>query len=165
MIQDSGNRREFESGAVRDMAEGKGRCDLLPLMDVANILYDLKIGVNPGIVFIILSGLSVCTDEKRDFCERYQYAIKVLSSFSNLTGDSVYKMILEVAIHYEEGAKKYDERNWEKGLPLWCFLDSAIRHLLKYLDGWTDERHDRAFVWNMLGFMFTLRKTEEMKDE
>ena len=29
-IKDSGNRREFESGAVRDMAEGKGRMDLLP---------------------------------------------------------------------------------------------------------------------------------------
>ena len=31
LIQDSGTRREFESGAVRDMAEGKGRCDLLPM--------------------------------------------------------------------------------------------------------------------------------------
>ena len=29
-IKDSGNRREFNSGAVRDMAEGKGRMDLLP---------------------------------------------------------------------------------------------------------------------------------------
>ena len=29
-IKDSGNRRLFESGAVRDMAEGKGRMDLLP---------------------------------------------------------------------------------------------------------------------------------------
>lgn len=29
-ILDSGNRREFESGAVRDMSEGKGRMDLLP---------------------------------------------------------------------------------------------------------------------------------------
>ena len=29
-IKDSGNRRKFESGAVRDMAEGKGRMDLLP---------------------------------------------------------------------------------------------------------------------------------------
>lgn len=29
-ILDSGNRREFETGAVRDMAEGKGRMDLLP---------------------------------------------------------------------------------------------------------------------------------------
>lgn len=29
-IKDSGSRTEFETGAVRDMHEGKGRCDLLP---------------------------------------------------------------------------------------------------------------------------------------
>lgn len=30
MIKDSGERREFETGAVRDIVEGKGRMDLLP---------------------------------------------------------------------------------------------------------------------------------------
>ena len=30
MIKDSGNRREFSTGAVRDIQEGKGRMDLLP---------------------------------------------------------------------------------------------------------------------------------------
>ena len=30
-ILDSGARVEFDSGAVRDIKEGKGRCDLLPL--------------------------------------------------------------------------------------------------------------------------------------
>lgn len=37
-IKDSGERREFASGAVRDMSEGKGRMDLLPwaaVMEVA----------------------------------------------------------------------------------------------------------------------------------
>lgn len=37
-IKDSGNRRAFTSGAVRDMSEGKGRMDLLPwaaIMEVA----------------------------------------------------------------------------------------------------------------------------------
>lgn len=29
-INDSGNRREFDTGAVRDIEEGKGRMDLLP---------------------------------------------------------------------------------------------------------------------------------------
>lgn len=29
-IKDSGERREFNTGAVRDMSEGKGRMDLLP---------------------------------------------------------------------------------------------------------------------------------------
>lgn len=30
-LKDSGERRVFQSGAVRDIQEGKGRCDLLPL--------------------------------------------------------------------------------------------------------------------------------------
>lgn len=29
-IKDSGTRREFDTGAVRDIAEGKGRYDLIP---------------------------------------------------------------------------------------------------------------------------------------
>ena len=29
-ILDSGNRTQFQTGAVRDMHQGKGRCDLLP---------------------------------------------------------------------------------------------------------------------------------------
>lgn len=36
-IKDSGDRREFESGAVRDMAEGKGRMDLLPWAAVMEV--------------------------------------------------------------------------------------------------------------------------------
>ena len=38
-ILDSGERREFNSGAVRDIQEGKGRCDLLPLEPVAKLLF------------------------------------------------------------------------------------------------------------------------------
>lgn len=36
-IKDSGNRREFETGAVRDMQEGKGRMDLLPWAAIIEI--------------------------------------------------------------------------------------------------------------------------------
>ena len=35
-ILDSGSRREFGTGAVRDIADGKGRCDLLPLKMIAD---------------------------------------------------------------------------------------------------------------------------------
>ena len=41
MIKDSGNRREYESGAVRDIQEGKGRCDLLPLDVVAELFLNV----------------------------------------------------------------------------------------------------------------------------
>lgn len=40
MIKDSGDRTEFETGAVRDMREGKGRCDLMPLDVVATCAND-----------------------------------------------------------------------------------------------------------------------------
>ena len=33
MIQDSGTRREFETGAVRDMADGKGRMEIHKMTD------------------------------------------------------------------------------------------------------------------------------------
>lgn len=39
-LKDSGTRREFSSGAVRDINEGKGRCDLLPLDVVGEVFKD-----------------------------------------------------------------------------------------------------------------------------
>lgn len=100
-VKDSGTRREFGTGAVRDMAEGKGRCDLLPAF-----------------------------------------------------------AMLEVAKHFEAGAAKYAAENWRKGIPLRAYLDSAIRHLLKFLLGMRDERHDLAAAWNIL----CLIETQHMID-
>lgn len=76
----------------------------------------------------------------------------------------MYTAILEVAKQYEDGAKKYSERNWEKGIPLHCFIDSAVRHYLKYKCGDKDEPHDRAFVWNLLGAMWTHTHLPELID-
>lgn len=104
-IKDSGTRREFESGAVRDVQEGKGRLDLLP----------------------------ACA-------------------------------ILRVARHFEAGAKKYSDRNWEKGIPVHSFIDSALRHLMKYLDGQNDEDHLCAAAWNLLCAMWTEEKHPELQD-
>jgi hypothetical protein len=90
MILDSGERREFHTGAVRDMSSGKGRYDLLP----------------PEAIFAY-------------------------------------------AKHMEDGAAKYEARNWEKGIQLHSFWDSAVRHLFKYLAGKRDEDHLAAAFWNI----------------
>lgn len=135
MIKDSGNRREFDSGAVRDMPDGKGRCDLMPLEVVAALLHD-------DILYRLAR-----------FMETYktEYLYEALQMFASKAFEGKQTtMLLEVAIHYEEGAKKYGPHNWKKGIPLWCYIDSAIRHYLKYHRGDDDERHDRAFVWNVL---------------
>ena len=105
MLKDSGDRREFETGAVRDMETGKGRCDLLP----------------------------ACA-------------------------------ILRLSKHYEAGAKKYDDRNWEKGIPISVMMDSAMRHMLKYMNGDTDEDHLVACAWNIMGAMWIEEKKPELQD-
>lgn len=46
MIKDSGERREFSTGAVRDIQEGKGRCDLLPLDIVARFCGDILTAIS-----------------------------------------------------------------------------------------------------------------------
>lgn len=56
----------------------------------------------------------------------------------------------QVAKHCEEGALKYGERNVDKGIPQHSLIDSAIRHIRKYLHNRTDEPHLRAAAWNIL---------------
>lgn len=104
-IKDSGERTEFPSGAVRDMSEGKGRFDLLPMC-----------------------------------------------------------VLMRLAKHYEAGAKKYSDRNWEKGIFAHSFADSAFRHLVKYMDGWNDEDHLIAAIWNLCGLAWTEEKKPEYMD-
>ena len=58
--------------------------------------------------------------------------------------------IIEGSKHCEEGALKYGEHNVDKGIPLHSLLDSASRHLAKYMVGMDDEDHLRAACWNLL---------------
>ena len=102
MIKDSGERTQFETGAVRDLHAGKG--DMLSL---------------PA------------------------------------------KALLRLSLLYEEGAKKYGRFNYLKGIPLSSFIDSAERHLIKYIAGWDDEDHLAAAAFNILG---ALQMEEERPD-
>jgi len=100
-VKDSGTRQSFDSGSVRDSAEGKGRFDLLSPIFLARL-----------------------------------------------------------AQHTENGARKYSARNWEKGQPVSRYMDSALRHLFKYLEGHRDEDHLAAAAWNIQGMIHT----QEMVD-
>lgn len=66
-----------------------------------------------------------------------------------------------LAIHFENGSEKYGDRNWEKGQPLSRYLDSALRHLFKHLQGLRDEPHDVAAAWNILCMIDTHRRVIE----
>ena len=63
--------------------------------------------------------------------------------------------MLRLAQHYENGSRKYGDRNWELGQPLSRYLDSAIRHLTKVVMGLEDEDHLSAAVWNIMAITET----------
>ena len=67
----------------------------------------------------------------------------------------------ELAIHFQQGARKYSDRNWEKGIPLSVFIDSLRRHCGKIMIGEHDERHDRALAWNAMAFLETVERIKE----
>lgn len=153
MILDSGDRTEFETGAVRDMREGKGRCDLLPLVVIGE---HFCIDERVRDIFILIDDFQKTSDVG---CLKI-----VLDLFSDLSEWDDYTMLLEVAKHFEEGAKKYGDNNWQKGIPVRCYIDSAIRHYLKWLRADDDEHHDRAFCWNIICAIWTCKNKPELND-
>lgn len=66
-----------------------------------------------------------------------------------------------LAQHYENGAVKYADRNWEKGIPLGRFMDSAERHIQQFKDGDRTEDHLAAVLWNIYGYLHTEREIRE----
>ena len=144
-ILDSGDRREFETGAVRDMAEGKGRCDLMPLEQVATIISG-DADAEDGLIANVF---------KYQQTGNVDYILMAIYDFCIARNWTIPKALLELSKHFEQGAIKYGERNWEKGLPENCYIDSAVRHYLKWLDGQDDEPHDRAVIWNLICLWWT----------
>ena len=147
-IKDSGNRREFESGAVRDVDDSKGNCTLLPLDEVARLLQSVEIN---------------CIQEfKKTSDAVWLYA--AIREFNKNHGWSDAESMLELSKHFADGMKKYGKDNWKKGIPISSYMDSGIRHYLKVLAGWTDEFHDRSFVWNMMCAIWTMNNKPELDD-
>ena len=150
-IKDSGTRREFSTGAVRDIQEGKGRCDLMPL-DVVAYLYQENKDIN---------GIFTRLEQYKNTGELV-YLLILIENYVRSINSTISNELLEVSKQFEDGAKKYGENNWQKGIPTNCYIDSAVRHYLKYLRGDKDEPHDRAFVWNILCCIWTCINKPEL---
>lgn len=72
--------------------------------------------------------------------------------------------IRRISKHMEDALTHYPERNWENGLPMHSMIDSAFRHLAKYMDGWADEDHLCAACTNLLMAMWTEENRPDMQD-
>lgn len=75
-----------------------------------------------------------------------------------------FNALLRLSRHYEAGAAKYGPMNWTKGIPVHSFMDSALRHISKYMCGCDDEDHLSAAAFNILGAMEMEATHPELND-
>jgi hypothetical protein len=97
-------------------------------------------------------------DEVKDSGKRQEFDTGSLRDTREGKGrfDLLSPFVLERdAKHLENGARKYGDRNWERGQPLSRYYDSAVRHLNKYMMGYRDEDHLAAARWNIAALMHT----------
>lgn len=151
-ILDSGDRTQYATGAVRDRRNLKGRCDLLPLDVVGMIFGGASYIPVWKMVFEKLDMFQETGDE--------QHLVDAL--LLECMFPTSEEMCLETSIHFREGAEKYAENNWRKGIPVRDYIDSGVRHLLKWLRGDNDEPHDRAFCWNLMCAIWTCKHKPEL---
>jgi hypothetical protein len=145
MIKDSGDRREFATGAVRDMAAGKGRFDLMPLDTLVAVFDD---------DFICSINSYMKTGDS--------WAVHTAARELTMHFPTQYHAWLELAKHFENGALKYGEYNWQKGIESRSYIDSAMRHYCKFKAGMDDEQHLTAALWNCVCCLWTINNKPEL---
>lgn len=168
-LMDSGERREFKSGAVRDLAEGKGRMDLVPL-DVAASFLEAYTNPEEKLTFqkgaaLVLQAISKFIASCRSDAPQPWFLYMAMVIEAQMLFPDPYTALIEVSKQYEDGAKKYNERNWEKGISVHCYIDSAVRHLMKIGAGWDDEPHGRAALWNLFSLAWTIKHHPELVED
>lgn len=152
----------------RDPKTGKGRFDLIPtevfypLFSKAD--HDWLLDCHPASILMLIA------DEK--FIEAiikmtiYSYAEhnEHYAASSSEFWIGVWPMLQDLAIHFQKGAEHYGERNCQKGIPLWSFKDSAMRHATQVFEGKKDEPHSISVIWNCWLAAWTVI-TSDKKDD
>jgi hypothetical protein len=69
-----------------------------------------------------------------------------------------------VAAACAEGAKKYSDYNWEKGMPANDMLNHAIRHIYLFLSGDRSEDHLGHAAWNVMGAIHSLEVWPDLNE-
>ena len=178
-LADTGNRTDLGSGGLRDINPENGRCDLLPASAINQYMSNTGLITRPQdskrpslvtafhyIMQFMDWGDKQFLNEALTCIQTYHwYKDKTYSEGSPIKQDLIFaKAMMDLSVHYKNGALKYAERNWEKGLPVHSFIDSAIRHLCKEMLGWDDEPHDIAVMWNLYGAIWTLQHYPHLND-
>lgn len=188
VIKDSGDRTDFGTGAVRDARTGKGRMDLVPLQVIqkllskqyehkTNMLYkdvfntesnelkSIHLFMFTGEVEFLFDAILDIVSHNKEYFNEYSNLAKELDcpvDYDKVTFLQVLSAsTIALSKHFEQGAQKYGERNWEKGIPLHFYIDSALRHYMKIKSGFEDENHHLACLWNLVCAIWVVELGED----
>jgi len=131
------SRETFESGAVRDSTDYR---------------YDL---MSPTAADLLLSDALHMTTPRQELAlfllGKNEHSLAAISEYlADVVGTNRPALAHLYAQALHEGASKYGERNWEKGLPESNLINHALHHLFKLVAGDTSENHASHLVWNVL---------------
>lgn len=167
-VKDSGKRQDFSTGSKRDTDDGKGQphlmagevfVELQKFYDEGNYVYPIELSKETLIKQIKeeLFLYSKIVGEREDYKWRILRAIE-LTGYLIATDEGCSSFSVSytrLAIHYQNGAKKYDKNNWRKGQPVSRYYDSGMRHLWKIEQNLQDEDHYAALLWNLVAIIQT----------
>lgn len=142
----------------RDSKIGKGRFDLIP-EDVFEPLFERvtasiesgePIDVKPMDIMLLISDNLFLEAIIRMIMYSYCPPDVIDNNMAPVAylERCMWVMLQDLAIHFQKGAEHYGERNCQKGIPLWSFKDSAMRHAAQSFAGEDDEPHKISVIWN-----------------
>lgn len=162
-IKMDGKEHKFGE-ATRYTKDGKGRFDLIPVESVLALINDIRrmpdeiSGLDENMnAHILCSAFKECYGIAIGYMMITKYGdYSRTYDSTNIIRFLLPKMLAELAVHFQKGAEKYGAHNCEKGIPLWSFRDSGLRHMCQWLDGKNDENHFIAAIWNFMMAMWTI---------
>ena len=139
-------RETIESGAERDVLPVRyDLCSPVALKCLDDFAKDRQMFMR----YRPLQGLLF--DMPGSNSELLDYLFHFIAFENNENDGQILAYILEAyARTMHEGAAKYGERVWEKGIPEDNLRNHAIHHLVKLIGGDTSEPHLDHLIWNVL---------------
>lgn len=153
----------------RDPKTGKGRFDLIPTEVFyplfAKADHDWLLDCHPASIMMSIANEKFIDAIIKMTIYAYAKHNEHYAASSSEFWHGVWPMLQDLAIHFQKGAEHYGERNCQKGIPLWSFKDSAMRHATQVFEGKKDEPHSISVIWNCWLAAWTMIKSNRTEGE
>ena len=159
--------KKFSSGMIRDVDKNKLKPYLLFPKDIP---YDLQIFKQVNLPSDVVDKISNLDKLILQIYNQQVYSEVIIDAMQILFDIEGYSFLDRIIIHYSNGSKKYEERNWEKGINdnevLERYGESLFRHYISWANNETNEDHAAAIAFNLAGiYQWMLLKVKLLKNQ